>query len=364
MDQDNRALGLAARWGRRLILVFLLVGLSIVTAWNLTRSEALGEAQRAYTRGDAEVCLQHALDHLERRPWSREAALLVARCLSRMDYTEEAEPYFRRAGALSLNDMHLRAYGLARGPRHDRAIAAYREILDRSPDDVIAMRRLAAVLLAQNDAPQLLELADRLTRVPGGEVVGAMLRGTVYHNESNPQMAVASFERVLELDPGLREMPASRKLLWDQLAKDLVECGRIEDAGHRLEQALTTERDAELLDLLGYTYFLQANFDEARRCYRQAMEWDPGFYRPHLNLAKLELLFRRHDVALRELNQARLLAPRHQTTLYTLVLMYRQLGQNAEAAQVQQEIQEIKELRQATTLVPGILNPAWPRYAL
>ncbi len=179
------------------------------------------------------------------------------------------------------------------------------------------MRRLAAVLLAQNDAPRLLELADRLSRVPDGEVVGAMLRGTVYHNESNPQMAVASFERVLELDPDLREMPASRKLFWDQLAKDLVECGRIDDACRRLEQALTTERDAELLDLLGYTYFLQANFDEARRCYRQAMEWEPGFYRPHLNLAKLELLFRRHDEALRELNRARLLAPRHHTTLYT-----------------------------------------------
>ena len=238
MDQASRAVRRPPRWGRRILLVSLLLGLSIATAWNLSRSDALEEARRAYTRGNAETCLQHALDHLERRPWSREAALLVARCLSRMDYTEEAEPYFRRAGALSLNDLHLRAYGLARGPHHDRAIAAYREILDRSPDDVIAMRRLAAVLLAQNDTPQLLELADRLSRVPGGEVVGAMLRGTVYHNESNPQMAVASFERVLELDPGLREMPASRKLFWDQLAKDLVECGRIEDACHRLEQAL------------------------------------------------------------------------------------------------------------------------------
>ena len=159
---------------------------------------------------DLTGCLQHALDHLERRPWSREAALLAARCLSRLDYAEQAEPYYRRAGRLSLNDLQIRAYGLVRGPHPELAIPAFHEILELSPGNLAAMRRLAAVLLAQNDTEQLLKLADRLSHSAGGEVIGSMLRGTVYHNDKNPQQAVAAFERVLQLDPELREMPASR----------------------------------------------------------------------------------------------------------------------------------------------------------
>jgi tetratricopeptide (TPR) repeat protein len=347
-----------------LFLTSILIVLAIITAWNLTRSEALAEAERAYARVDLVGGLQHALDHLERQPWSREAALLAARCLSRLDYAEQAEPYYRRAGRLSLNDQQIRAYGLVRGPHPERAIPAYREICRLAPDNVAAMRRLAAVLLSQGAKEQLLELADQLTRVPAGEVIGAMLRGTVYHNDQNPQMAVVAFEEVLRLDPELGVMPASRKLFWTQLAHDLIECGRIEDAGRRLEQALAGGPDADLMDLLGYTFYLRGAFDDADRCYRQAAEWDPSLYRPHLSLAKLALQLRRPDEALRELNQARQLAPRQYGVLYNLALMYRQLGQAAEAAQVQGEIKDLKDLREATAPAPGTIKPRWPRYAL
>ena len=228
-----------------------MIGLSVVTGWNLTRSDALAEAERAYARSrpGAAACSTRSTTSSDgpgaarRRCWRRGR-------LSRLDYAEQAEPYYRRAGRLSLDDQQIRAYGLVRGPHPERAIAGLpRDPPARSPDNVTAMRRLAAVLLAQNDKDQLLELADRLDRVPGGEVIGAMLRGTVYHNDQNPQMAVASFERVLQLDPELREMPASRKLFWNQLAADLVECGRIEDAGRYLEQALAAGPDAELINL-------------------------------------------------------------------------------------------------------------------
>jgi tetratricopeptide (TPR) repeat protein len=332
-----------------------------VTAWNLTRSEALTEAERAYARVDLVGCLQHALDHLERRPWSRDAALLAARCLSRLDYADQAEAYYRRAGRLSLQDQQVRAYGLVRGPHPGRAIPAYREILQVAPDNVTAMRRLAAVLLAQNDKDQLLELADQLARVPSGEVIGAMLRGTVYHNDQNPQRAVEAFERVLQLDPELREMPASRPLFWKQLTADLVECGRIEDAGRYLNQALALGPDAELLNRLGHTQFLRGDLDEAERCFRQAAEAAPDYYGPHLNLAKLALQRRRQDEARRELNLARLLAPRQYGVLYSLALLYRQLGQTAEADRVQEEITEVRE---AAATAPRVPNPSWPRYAL
>ena len=156
-------------------------------------------------------------------------------------------------------------------------------------------------------------------------------------------------------------MPASRPLFWKQLADDLVECGRIEDAGRYLDQALALGPDAQLLNQLGHTHFLRGDFDGAERCFRQAAESDPIVYGPHLNLAKLALQRQQRDEAARELNQARLLAPRQYGVLYSLALLYRQLGQAAEADRVQSEI---NELREAVATAPRTPNPTWPRYAL
>ena len=297
------------RWGYKLLSALLLIGLTALTAWNLTRSSALEEAQRAYSRADLVSCLQHALDHLERRPWSHDAALLAANCLSRLDYSVEAEAYYQRAGRLSVNDLQIRAFGLVRGPHPDRAIPAYQEILEREPENIAAMRRLAAVMLSQNNTTELLRLSDRLSHIPGGEVIGFMLRGVVYHNDRNPQQAVAAFERVLELDPELKEMPASRKMFWMHFTDDLARSGRLDDAGKYLAQEVARTPDAELMNRLGETYLLQGESDEAERCFRQAVAWDAKRYAPHLQLAKLAIQQRRRDEALQHLNQARLLRP-------------------------------------------------------
>ncbi len=103
---------------------------------------------------------------------------------------------------------------VSRGPHPDRAIPAYNEILSQGPDNITALRRLAAVELAQNNTEGILALADRLDRTPTGAVIGETLRGVVYHNENNSQKAVICFEHVLELDPQLSEMPLSRGLFW------------------------------------------------------------------------------------------------------------------------------------------------------
>jgi len=129
--------------------LILLTGLLALTAWNVTRSEALGQARQAYARGELTTCLRYSLDHLERRPWSREAALLAARCLSRLDFADAAEPHYERAGELDLNDLQIRAFGLVRGNHRLRAIQAYEQILARWPENVTALRRLAAVQLSE-----------------------------------------------------------------------------------------------------------------------------------------------------------------------------------------------------------------------
>src|SRR5262249_42517071 len=196
------------------------------------------------------------------------------------------------------------------------AIPAYHEILERSPENVTAMRRLAAVLLARNDAKELLGLADRLQQIPAGRVIGEMLRGVVYHNQKNPQQAVVAFQKVLELDPELRGLPGAARLLRNHFTADLAASGRLEDVRRHLTKLLENTPDAGLMNRLGETLFLQGDLDAAERCFRQAAELDPASYAPHWNLAKLTIQRRRRGEALEHLNRARMRAPGQYAVLY------------------------------------------------
>jgi len=339
----------------------ILVALLAVSVWNVTRSDALIAARHSYTRSELANCLQHSLDHLRRQPWSREAALLAAHCLNRLDYAEPAEAYYQRAGALSLNDLQIRSYGLVRCPHPERAIPVFNEILARSPENVTAMRRLAAVLLAQNQTEELLKLAERLEHTSQGAVIGSTLRGVVYHNDKNPQQAVVAFRRVLELDPQLREAPLAHGLFWSHLADDLASSGRIDDARLALTEALAKAPDPSLLNRLGRMHFLQGDLDQAERSFRRSAELAPTHYEAFVELAKLAI--QRHDPqeALKQLNQAQSLAPRDQSVLYSLVSVYRQLGRTTEADQAQEAL---KQLREQSALPDRAAKRDWPRYSL
>jgi tetratricopeptide (TPR) repeat protein len=339
----------------------ILIALSALTVWNVTRSDALEAARRSYTRGDLAVCLQHSLDHLRRQPWSGEAALLAAHCLNRLDYAEQAEAYYQRSGALPLGDLQIRAYGLVRGRHPEHAIPVFKEILDRSPGNVSAMRRLAAVLLAENRTDELIELADRLDRTSDGAVIGSTLRGVAYHDDKNPQQAVVAFRRVLELDPELRQTPLARNLFWSHLADDLADSGRLEEARQVLTQALAKDPDPSLLNRLGQTCFLQGDLEGAERYFRQAADLAPTQYEAFVGLAKLAIQRQDRQEALKQLNRARELAPQGQSVLYSLVSVYRQLGRTAEADQVQQTL---THLREKTDSKSRRANAEWPRYAL
>ncbi len=286
---------------------------------------------------------------------------MAARSFTRLDYAELAEPYFKRAGRLSVSDLQMRAYGLARGRHPEAAIPVFGEILARDPNNVAALRRLAAVLISEYKIDELLKLADRLSHIPTGAVIGASLRAVVHHNDKNPQAAVAAFLEVLALDPGLHESPLPRRLFWEHFADDLVASGRIPDAKAYLTKAIEAAPDPALMNQLGNIYILDGNIEQAERCYRQALEWDPKQYGPHLGLAKLALQRRQPQDALGHLKKAKLLAPRQYEVLYTLASVYRQLGQVADAERAEDAL---KHLRASSDLPQLPLGGAWPRYAL
>ena len=118
-----------------------------------------------------------------------------------MGRPDEAEEFYRKATPLDLEDLHIRAYALVLANRREPAIRAYRDILDRRPDDVLALSRMAAVLISESRWAEVLDVGRRLIQIPDGAVIGHTLTGVVHHNTRDPELAVFAFDRVVALDP-------------------------------------------------------------------------------------------------------------------------------------------------------------------
>ena len=162
----------------------------------------------------------------------------AARCLSRLGRPDQAEPLYQKAGSLDLEDRHIRAYALVLSNRRESAIRAYEQILEIRPDDVLALSRLAAVLISERRWDGALGVADRLIKTSAGAVVGHTLAGVVHHNTRDSELAVFAFSRVLELDPELHQMPLKpRSMFWTEFGHNLLAVGRWAEARECLNRA-------------------------------------------------------------------------------------------------------------------------------
>jgi tetratricopeptide (TPR) repeat protein len=358
------------------IWVVLLVGLIALTVWHALRSEALAEARVAYEgrpvdadhpsttwwqriwpdarspggsrrrRADANRppqpdyvrALQRALDHLENHPRDGESARLAALCLSHLDYAGQAESYYRIArGAVqySLDDLHIRALGLARANLRDEAIAAYLEILERWIDDPLALQRLAAVYYSRAQYQETLKVASRLAQAtdPKWAVAGYSLIGTVHHDQHHFDLAVEANKAVLERDPELKLLTVPGELFWADFAEDLIETGRAADARRYLQRALQSGDDPALVNLLGAAYYAEGDETDAEQCWKHATAIDPRFDRPWLNLGKLAMRRGRLAEAASAFETAHAIDSQAFEALYQLSLIYRRLGRVQDAEQ-------------------------------
>ncbi len=272
-----------------------------------------------------------AKDHLARFPNDPTASLLAARCLNRLGKFAEAEDFYRRAGRFEADDMQARAMGLLRENEPRRAARIYEELLIRRPEDVLALKRLAAVRMGLKRWKEVLDLADRLIAMPAEEVAGKTLAAIAHHELKHHGQSVDAARRVIELDPGLDRMPLPRTLFWNNLAMDLMALGQTEEARGYLERALADSEDSGLMELLGLTYSQQGLRDEAERCWRRAERWDPNNADVCLDLGRLAMSRRRWDEALGFLRRAADRSPEAVEPLYNLGQVYGMMGRHDEA---------------------------------
>jgi len=278
------------RWSLSAGILAIASAAVLLWIW-LGRDPLLPRAQEAFDSGDYRSALRLTQERLKIRPDDPRANLLAARSLCRLGFFVQCESHYLRAGGLAdqLDDLHNRAYAMVVGEQPERAQALYEEILSRSPADLLALKRLAAVQMAQKQWRAVVGLADRLIAAPGGDVDGQTLLAYGHHELRQYGLAVAAAQKVLQIDPSLQRMPLPPGLFWNNLALDLIALGRTSEAESYLVQALRDLRDPKLMELLGLVYFQQGAVDRAEECWRKSLDWDPENADALLGMGRLAL---------------------------------------------------------------------------
>ncbi len=330
-----------------LSLILLAIATSLLTS---RLFDPLRGGNSAFTAGDYRSALRAAQDQLKRWPDDHRSALLAARSLSKLKYLDQAEEYYRRAGtlAMGLDDLQARAYGLVLLDRPRHAAEIYAQLLSHWPENALALKRLAAVHMGLKEWKPVLALADRLGSIPGNEVAAATLAAIGHHELKHYAESVTSAERVLELDPELKEMPLPRGLFWNNLALDLMAIGRTAEAREHLSRALKGSQDANLMELLGLAYSQEGDVDRAEESWKQAVQWNPRNADALLGLGRLALNRSRAQEAVEWLDRAVKASPDALEPVYNLARAYRLLGKMSDAEQFEQMAATIRASRPAT----------------
>jgi tetratricopeptide (TPR) repeat protein len=324
-------------WAVLAVLATFGLAAGAYLAW---RFDPLEQARTAVDERDYRRALKSAQDYLRKRPEDPAASLLLARSLSRLGQGGQAEEYFKRSAPLGLADSHDRAYGLVLAGKPEQAAEIYFDMIKRWPDDVLALKRLAGVLMELKAWKPALLVSERLIRIPEGEVAGQTLAGIGFHVARHAAQAVSSFERILQLDPDLKEMPLPRRLFWNHLALDLIALGRTAEARGYLKRALAEEEDAYLRELLGVTHEKEGSPGAAEKCWRQALAMDPRNADTLLDLGRLDLGRGRFDEAVELLTRAVEASPNSVDPVYNLSRAYRLKGDLAKARNYERRAQE------------------------
>jgi tetratricopeptide (TPR) repeat protein len=345
---------------------FLLSSVIGLTFWHGLLTPCRLDAQAAYAKGDVLTALRRALDHLARHPSDPDAARIAGRCLSHLIYADQAETYYeiaQRQGHLSVDDLQVRALGLTRTNRPAQAIVAYEDILRRDPNNPTALQRLAAIHWLRIEIKEALVLASRLSQVPSHAAVGYAMLGEIHHDpnrnpgrledsERRPDLAVEAFKRVLELDPQLNSVPYSKTIFWNNFAADLLTLGHTEEARRYLLACVEQFTEPGLLDLLGRSYFLDGNAEEAEHWWRLSVERDPNRVSPWINLGRVALQDHRPQDAVDLVNHAVALDGKQYRAFQLLSSAYKMLGQNDKALRYQNQAEEVRRAQQQTTASP------------
>ncbi len=187
-------------------------------------------------------------------------------------------------GAVAIAAEHFRA------GRHDDAVASTRQALKENPDNVDAMRLLAAVYFSQDvklgDAEALLIRATEVAP----DFVGAWVDlGRVRNKCGKLMEAIEAYTRATELQP-------RNGFAWEQLASTRASAGFPEKAAEAFREAIEVRPEAPGFHM-GYGHVMKTLGDQAAslRAYREAVRLKPEFGEVYWSMANLKIFEFEYD---------------------------------------------------------------------
>ena len=230
----------------------------------------LGRALRAAGRdAEARIALERALEQTPdlAEGW-RELSLLHA---ARGD-TAACDAAYARFEKLAPEETRLSEAAAALGSeRLDAAEALLKRTLANSPEDVAALRMLAAAAAAREEYREAVRLLDESLRLAPGYSRARLDLVRVLHQQAKAEPMLPLLERLLAAEPTNRDYRTLQAIAYNLL-------GRTEPAT-RILQALLEEFPESELVWLNYGHTLRAAGDQrgAIDAYRRSIGINPEF---------------------------------------------------------------------------------------
>lgn len=250
-------------------------------------------------------------------------------------FDEGTEPKLRRLEGLNLVTCYENRSDLD----HARDAA---QALNRSyPDDHEVLFHLAEVYssLLNTTVNELLKKHPESYRFH-------QIAGETLEAESNYKQAIKEYRKALEINPRALGLHYRIGRLILLTAGGTESVGGTEADAQALVE-FQKERVINPVDeaseyQIGEIFLRGQRYEESRQQFLRALELSPDFAEAHVGLAKIELEDHQPKMALKELERAIQLQPKNPSAHYTLMLVYRDLGEKQQATREMEVFRNLK----------------------
>ncbi|MCP3953522.1 MAG: tetratricopeptide repeat protein [Desulfobacterales bacterium] len=141
----------------------------------------------------------------------------------------------------------------------------------------------SAKFIAENNPPDsAIKLLGDFDRKLPGKYYNQFYIGLCQLAAGRPPQALSSLERALDLDPTRQDIPS----IYSYMGQSLKEMERYDDALVILQKGATADNErTDIYNLMGFCHFKLKAHEEAIRCFRRAIELNPGSAIDYANIA-------------------------------------------------------------------------------
>lgn len=278
----------AARWSCLAVVAMVIVG---GTLWSSARRQerALVSVEKSLSSKDTSVAIREVAAYQREYPDDSRVFALRARFHLKLGQPREAARLFEQHGAATAVDLQAwgRAYLMQSQWSHAAPILA--RFLQLEPNDASGLYDLMVCNTRLTRFLDALELAKRLVKIPGYEVMGNLYLGTVYSDLTNSEKAAVHFAKVLELDPELRTLTIPPEEFLTEYGSTLVSLGKGDEAIQVLKRSLEVRPMADTAVSLGQAHLQIGESEQAAANWELALKLNPAANRAREGLADLAL---------------------------------------------------------------------------